>query len=88
MNETSSSLNFALILFLLLVVCFAAWLADRLHFRGRRERQAQRLVERGEGLGGVVWLCVGSSGLQAPNVLHTRCKASDQPNVASKQLDS
>ena len=44
MTETSSSLNFALILFLLLVVCFAAWLADRLHFRGRREREAERRI--------------------------------------------
>jgi signal peptidase I len=43
-NETSTSLNFALILFVLLVVCFAAWLADRFHFRGRREREARRRI--------------------------------------------
>lgn len=34
-------MNFALILFLLLLVTFVAWLADRLHFRRRRERAAE-----------------------------------------------
>jgi len=34
-------MNFALILFLLLLVTFVAWLADRLHFRRQRERAAE-----------------------------------------------
>jgi len=33
-------MNFALILFLLLMVTFAAWLAERVVFRPRRERAA------------------------------------------------
>ncbi len=46
MNDASSSLNFALILFALLVVCFAAWLADRLVFRRARARLAEERVAR------------------------------------------
>lgn len=46
MDDTSTSLNFALILFLLLVVCFAAWLAERFHFLPARRRiAAQRARE-------------------------------------------
>ena len=45
MDDTSTSLNFALILFGLLVVCFAAWLADRFHFQPARRRTAQRQAE-------------------------------------------
>jgi signal peptidase I len=44
LNESSTSLNFSLILFVLLLVCLVAWLADRLHFRGQRRREAQRRV--------------------------------------------
>jgi signal peptidase I len=41
-DDTSTSLNFALILFGLLVVCFAAWLGDRFYFQPARRRTAQR----------------------------------------------
>jgi signal peptidase I len=43
-NESSTSLNFSLILFILLLVCLAAWLADLLHFRVQRRREALRKV--------------------------------------------
>ena len=38
--DESTSLNFALILFVLLVVCFSAWLAERFHFLPARRRAA------------------------------------------------
>ena len=38
--DESTSLNFALILFVLLVVCFSAWLAERFHFLPARRRTA------------------------------------------------
>jgi len=44
-NDNSTSLNFALILFVLLVLCFVAWLAERLHFKPGRERRAARKAE-------------------------------------------
>ena len=40
MDDTSTSLNFALILFLLLMVCFAAWLAERFYFLPKRRKTA------------------------------------------------
>ena len=43
--DESTSLNFALILFVLLVVTLVAWIAERAHFLPRRRREAQRLVE-------------------------------------------
>ncbi len=45
MNDTSTSLNFALILFVLLVISFVAWLAERLVFLPARRRKAKALVE-------------------------------------------
>ena len=46
MDDSSTSLNFALILFVLLVVCFSAWLAERFHFLPTRRRvAAQRATE-------------------------------------------
>ncbi len=43
--DESTSLNFALILFVLLVVTLVAWMAERAHFLPRRRREAQRLAE-------------------------------------------
>src|SRR5690606_24364150 len=38
-------MNFALILFLLLIVSFVAWLADRWRFRPQRQRAAQAALD-------------------------------------------
>jgi len=46
-------MNFALILFLLLVVTFVAWLADRFVFRWRRKRQADAAVAEFDRAGAV-----------------------------------
>jgi len=46
--EASNALNFALILFLLLLLTFVAWLADRLWFLPRRRREARARLEEFE----------------------------------------
>ncbi len=59
-------MNFALILFLLLVVTFVAWLADRLAFRPRRRRAAQAaLAEFDRGPAGRIRASAGEAAVAA-----------------------